>query len=698
MKTFNVMMVSSLLWGLCMTVNGQQVFPGSDLGKVFKTSTLQRVSVHDPSVVMDTLSDQTTYYIFGSHLGVARTTDMTNWTEVYNQGRCSGMFGKRSANGTVTRLTTFDQAFQNDSTNAAAWSKASGTNTIAGYMWAPDVLYNPAMRKWCMYMSLDGDHWMSVICLLTSDNIGGPYVYEAPVVYSGFHWTGHPSMTYHDTDLEQDIGTQKTLPSRYLPTAWGASSGWGNRWPNNIDPCVFFDDDNRLWMTYGSWSGGIFALRLDPTTGLRDTSVTYTLQGSGDDITQDPYFGKKIAGGHYVSGEASYVQKIGRYYYLFMTYGGLTSDGGYEMRVFRSTKPDGPYTDAKSQSAIFSSYQLNYSKNANSTAGNRLFGAYQWQNMDDAEIAQGHNSAFVDAEGRALLVYHSRFVHGGEGHQVRVHQLFQNKTGWLVAAPYEYMGSRLTQDSVAKRRLCTDADIVGTYQVLLHPYRQDNSEKEYAHMQQVVLHDDGTVTGDYHGTWTVTDGTSYITLSLATESTSLRTVYNGVVVPQQISGTNVQSVCFSAMATTGVTLWGSNADDRAAIDYTYTQIKNDLPRNFQTLTADLVLPTTGYYGAEVTWSSDCPQIMDDQGHLLLTPSTDTTDPRYAVKMTFCVSKDDYIYTGSRTVYVRLNEADGVEGIESENIRPARGCYDLAGRRVEVQRGIIVRDGRKVFVP
>ena len=31
-------------------------------------------------------------------------------------------------------------------------------------------------------------------------------------------------------------------------------------YPNAIDPTVFYDADDRMWMVYGSWSGGIFLL------------------------------------------------------------------------------------------------------------------------------------------------------------------------------------------------------------------------------------------------------------------------------------------------------------------------------------------------------------------------------------------------------------------------------------------------------
>ena len=100
-------------------------------------------------------------------------------------------------------------------------------------------------------------------------------------------------------------------------------------------------------MTYGSWSGGIFCLKLDEATGLRDKTVSYE-----ENIHSDPYFGKKIAGGAYVSGEASYIQKIGDYYWLFMSYGWLEAKGGYNVRVYRSKTPDGDYVDELGNFAV----------------------------------------------------------------------------------------------------------------------------------------------------------------------------------------------------------------------------------------------------------------------------------------------------------------------------------------------------------
>ena len=43
------------------------------------------------------------------------------------------------------------------------------------------------MRKWCMYLSVNGHEFRSVIVLLTADRLDGDWTYVGPVVYSGFN-------------------------------------------------------------------------------------------------------------------------------------------------------------------------------------------------------------------------------------------------------------------------------------------------------------------------------------------------------------------------------------------------------------------------------------------------------------------------------------------------------------------------------
>lgn len=507
-------------------------------------SALKRVSVHDPSVVWD--PSTSSYYVFGSHRAAAKCNNMMSWETFTAPWATATSTNADNVDAFTTPQVTkvkkggveYDLNF-----NALAWSqRGSATYDINGNMWAPDVIYNKKMGKYCMYLSINGEGWYSSIIMLTADQITGPYRYQAPVVMSGFR----AQSSYTATDASIVLG--ETMPDRYAP-----SDNYGNHWPNAIDPCVFYDENGKLWMTYGSWSGGIFMLELDEETGLRDYDVTYA-----ESETSDPYFGKKIAGGYYSSGEASYIEYIGGYYFLFVTYGGLEAASGYQMRVFRSLNPDGPFVDSKGSSAVYDAYQLNFGPTENDGfRGVNIFGAYDdwgFQTVGDwGERAQGHNSIIAAQDGRIYLVYHTRFQNRGEGHEVRVHQVYQNEEGWLVAAPFEYTGEGVKSAGIAAAQKVPTADIPGAYKLLTHQYGLDHAAKEYAAPVDVTLNADGTISGDVTGTWTIKTGTSYITIKIGSE-------FKGVMVPQTLEPYDTKVPCFTALdSQTGVTIWGYKA-------------------------------------------------------------------------------------------------------------------------------------------
>lgn len=680
--------------------------PSYSIGSLFKTSTFTHAGVHDPSIVAyTTTTGRKYYYIFGTHLGVAYSTDLKNWTTKYTTSSCSGLFGTMDNAGKISSLTTYTDAFHTNMTksvnklsgsdtvsvdfgnfDASAWSTSSGAS-LDGDMWAPDVIYNKALGKWCMYLSLNGDNWRSVIIMLSSSNITGPYVYQGPVVYSGFQWTSIAEASWKLTDLELVLGTQSSLPSRY-----NMGSSWGNRWPNCIDPCVFYDEQGELWMSYGSWSGGIFIIKLDKNTGLRDYTTAYAGNNNNSNgVVSDPYFGKRIAGGYYVSGEGSYIKHIGNYYFLFVTYGGLDSKGGYEMHVFRSTSPDGPYTDTNNYSAVYTSYLMNYGPSAGTTRGEKLLGPYQWDNMAYAELSQGHNSALVDDNGHAYLIYHTRYNNGTEWFNDRVHQLFLSEDGWLLAAPYEYSGSIINSDSAAVHSYCTTADIAGNYQVIVHKYKMDYANKAYQAPVSITLHSDGTISGDFGGSWAVTPGTSYFSITLKSNLSSTKTSYKGVILPQKVSETNMQAVCFTAVASNGVNVWGSNADGKLAVDCNYQSYTVPL-RSSQYVTADVDLTSTPKYGATITWKSSREDVITSDGKLTI-PTSDST---ITVGMTCTITKGNYYF--DRTINVRVKgDGTAVNTLQSDPL--TRKIYDLQGRRLKAvtRPGLYIINGKKQYI-
>lgn len=634
----------------------------------------KRVVCHDPSIVIDDITNPAspTYYIYGSHLGRGKTTAAENYQEwtVFKAGEenataTNSLFCNLSGN-----LVNYSDAYTTHAVtsvkdhagktvtfgnfDAHGWQKKG--NTVKGMQWAPDVIYNKTMKKWCMYMSLNGDNWASSIVCFTSDNVEGPWKYQGPVVFSGFlgkyaHNGYAAADDWKKTDFTIATG-ETSLPERY-----NVGDKWGSFWPNCIDPCVFYDDQDNLWMSYGSWSGGIFLLRLDKNNGLRDYTYTYPYEVNGKaatstaasaNTTSDPYFGKKIAGGYYVSGEASYVEKIGSHYFLFMSYGGLVSTGGYQMRVFRSDNPEGPYVDCNGTSAVFNRYLMNYSATAVDNRGVLLFGGYKWDPMSGAEIAQGHNSAFTDKEGRSFVVYHSRFTNKGEGHEVRVHQLFLNDEGWIMAAPFEFDGETITNNDIATKASIADTEIAGDYQFLRHEYGQNTEAKAYETPVNIRLNADGTISGAENGKWERTAGTDYIALTIDD------VVYRGVLVRQTIDYTNIPAIAIAALSSSsGSTtlgqksytkqqeVWAVKADAKAAIKYTANKI--NLPFDDGTVLEETpVLPTKGKLGTNISWKSSDESILTSDGKV---------KGQGEVTMTMIVSKDDYVYTKDYTIVV-----------------------------------------------
>lgn len=623
---------SLLTMGLmALNVCAQTELTQSEAKTLYKTTSKRWVSVHDPSIVWEPSSKR--YYIFGSHRAQAWTTDLQNWTWFSSPWKVGSNNNAANTDAFVTPKVTkvkkgsveVDMPAFNAYDWAAAypsWRDPDGNPwNIDGNMWAPDVIWNPVMQKWCQYLSVNGPKWNSSIILLTSDNIEGPYEYQAPVVISGFGLNANTD--FRKTDLQLVLGSIASVPQRYA-SPWASTDK--PSYPNNIDPCVFYDEEGKLWMAYGSWSGGIFILELDEETGLRDYDVTYA-----NSDTSDEYFGKKIAGGYYSSGEAPYIEHIGNYYYLFVTYGELQQNGDYNMRVFRSEKPDGPYVDTKGDSPTYTRYVLNFGNNA-PALGEKLLGPYShWGYMSQGERSQGHNSIIAAPDGRTYLVYHTRFCNdekkADEGHQVRVHQVFQNKEGWLVAAPFEYNGEEITDEDIATKQPFTTTEIAGTYSLLMHKFSNNRTQLEQVEPVEVVLHNDGSITGKYTGNWSVTDGTGYISLTLN------NIVYQGVVLEETMDNRSLHALSITACGEKGVNIWAYKLMPKYDLAWMLNNMTLPVSQN-QTISKDVDL-----YGMSITspnisltWKSSQPSLISDYGKYNPSGLTENTPLTLSARM------------------------------------------------------------------
>jgi len=509
--------------------------PLSRQGSLYGTAADKaRVSVHDPSVIK---ADNGRYYVFGSHIDAARSDDLQSWFRFSNgYARTNNVeFGNLSAN--------LKKAFD--------WAGEDLEDCKGGFaVWAPDVVWNPdfinkdgTKGAYLMYFCTSSTYIRSVIAYAASKTIEGPYQFVDTLIYSGF--TGNDQYVSSDTKRVNKKYTSTNVDELISAGEVSFNNSWFNNnnfnnqlFPNAIDPTIYFDTDGKMYMCYGSWSGGIFSLEIDPATGKCIHPKTGT---TSDGRMVDSYFGTKISGGYGKSGEGPFIEYNADtgYYYLWVTYGGLTSTGGYNMRVFRSKSPLGPFTDPAGRNAV-----LPTNPNLDST-GLKVMGNYKFSTLAKAYMACGHNSVLRDDDGRWYIFYHARFDDGGEFHEVRVHEMFFNSDGWPVVAPFEFSG-----DSIAENGY-DETSIVGDYEFIDHGQSTDG---KIINSSRITLNADHTVSGAVTGTWEESPADAKATFYLGGQT------YNGTfIAAENESGRKVMS--FTAVGSNNRTVWGTKNDD-----------------------------------------------------------------------------------------------------------------------------------------
>lgn len=545
------------------------------------------VSVHDPSVVK---GNDGFYYIYGSHTAFAKTNNFMGWTIVTNN-----ISKKKTDTTSIFKDYWENWARYNNKGNPNMTNNDKEATNLAGNQWAPDVIWNEQMGKWCMYMSVNGPDYNSVIVLCTADKLDGDWTVVGPVVYSGF--TKNSGAAKHDytlTDYTRATGDE-TLNTRYGNGSWNMNYG-----TNAIDPCVKYDDKGDLWMSYGSWYGGIYFLKLDKTTGLRDYTYTYEYDTDDrDGTTSDPYMGIRVAGGSRASGEASYIIEKDGYYYMFLSYGALESAGGYNMRVFRSRNITGPYVDKMGKNALRTS--TNDGGNTLGNTGIRLMAGYQWSCNSTGYLAQGHNSALVDDDGKMYLVYHSRFDDNGEYHRVETHQMFMSEDGWLCVAPYEYNGEEISETGY------NESELTGTYEYLVQNPAQKNGT--CATTSYITLGSGGAVGGlDNAASWEIKDGKPYVTFTFNGVK------YQGVFsYGYEESAERNKVMTFTAVGENNVCIWGSKTLKDVKSDADSVAADKEKLSLAAEVTGDFALPACGAYGSAITWTVEDENVISIQG-------------------------------------------------------------------------------------
>lgn len=155
------------------------------------------VTAHDPSVFKD---DDGTYYTFGSHFTVTKSTDLMHWQQVAGDGGANVLYARNWRD-------VLSDAFAH-------------VGERPGSTWAPSV--HKFGEKYYMYYSLSTfGSSVSYIGRVEANSVLGPYDNSVEIVKSD-----------------------------------------GKGGPNAIDPELILDKDGRLWMVYGSFFAGIYIKEL----------------------------------------------------------------------------------------------------------------------------------------------------------------------------------------------------------------------------------------------------------------------------------------------------------------------------------------------------------------------------------------------------------------------------------------------------
>ena len=114
--------------------------------------------------------------------------------------------------------------------------------------------------------------------------------------------------------------------------------------PVAIDPALFDDAEGNKWMVWGSHGAGIYVSLLDVETGLLANDGDATFSTDSDAFH---FVAQNEEGGANGGIEAPYILHYGSYYYLFVNWGACCggTDSTYNIRVGRSTSPNGPFLD-----------------------------------------------------------------------------------------------------------------------------------------------------------------------------------------------------------------------------------------------------------------------------------------------------------------------------------------------------------------
>ena len=477
------------------------------------TSTTE-ANVHDPSV----LEVDGKFYCFSTDnmppefgYQVRESDDLIHWEYVGaaieghgNSATAAGIYG----GGTGALQEVYD-VLSGDTNWNNVWT-----------LWAPDVVEGSDGKFWlygCWTARFGQGH--SVIFLCKADEVTGPYTFDSILLYSYDGW----------------------------PT--------NNANPNAIDPQIYYVGD-KMYMAYGSFTGGTWSIELDPETGRRADGLTGDALLPAANTPAAERYGTRLVSGTVIEGPtinhhenvaiyegdpAEYSESAVTYedrYYLMGSANNLATD--YNMRSFHA---------AASEDGSLAFVCANNDANT----GDRVSGSFSWRESDTTRVpnydffAPGHNDMITTSDGRNIIAYHNRIGFGGGAHYLFTSSYAFTSRGDLVMNPNRYAGESVRK--IVEEEITAISEGSYSYAAVTNNSYRQSFNGGYAKDDMILTADHKIqIGGQDAGTWTFY-GDNYIYIDITVGE--LDGDYYGVVMPAYIEASRSGGLAISCISGNG---------------------------------------------------------------------------------------------------------------------------------------------------
>lgn len=378
-------------------------------------------------------------------------------------------------------------AFNGLPSKGAAYIRGQGTEPFNS-LWAPFVMQ--VGDEFRLYYSLSSEVGrLSAMGLATSSSPEGPWVEKDLVV------TSAPD------------GTVQT---------------------NAIDPSVVVTPEGEHWFYYGSAYDGIYKLQLNPATGL-----AMSTGAKGVRVAQRGFTNGTV-NGNIEAPEVIYNESQGMYY-MFIAYDWLETK--YNVRVGRSTSPEGPFLDINGMDI-----------NTEEDNGPMILAPYKF---NDHSGWQGvsHPGVFKDDEGQYYMAHQGRPGENSFFMVLHVRKIHWTENGWPIVSPERYANVAQTE--------ILESDLVGNYEQIVFGYRvvpgyaNEQLSADFQFSENLELMANGTIDGESANTWTYE--APWLNISLDDGATTYKLyVERGRDWENSIEST----ILFSGLDDNGTAIWG----------------------------------------------------------------------------------------------------------------------------------------------